>query len=534
MQRLMSILFMFVLLSHAHAHAHADANVDAGLGERAVVKLQVQVNQTGPTINRHIFGQFAEHLGRGIYEGVWVGDNSDIPNVRGIRSDVVKALKDIKVPNIRWPGGCYAEEYHWQDGVGKASERKARLNVNWGNVIEPNSFGTHEFLDFTEQVGAEAYISANVGSGTVQEAADWLEYMTAEQTTALALIRKKNGRDKPFRVAFWGIGNESWGCGGALSADDYLMQLKRFSRFSRNLDPSQTMQQIAVGPDGDNTQYTETIMSAWSSKTWSWDIQGLSLHKYTLNGWPPSRAATDFGVDDYVSMLSETLSMEDTINLHATIMDKYDPEKKVALVVDEWGAWLAPTLGSNPGFLEQQNSLRDAILAALNLNIFIRHAGRVRMTNIAQMVNVLQAMILTDGAQMLLTPTYYIYQMYMPFQDATFIPVVYESGQYHHGDTTLPQLDVIAAKDKQGVLWLAATNIDPTNNLTLELDIAGVSLQALDGHSLTAGKVDSINIFSRPQNVVPSKISAVVTNNKLRISLAAKSVSVFSIKGSAK
>ena len=526
MQRLICILFVFALLSHAHA--------DADFDDSAVVKLQVQVNQSGPKINRHIFGQFAEHLGRGIYEGVWVGENSDIPNVRGIRSDVVKALKAIKVPNIRWPGGCFAEEYHWQDGIGKPTERKARLNANWGNVIEPNTFGTHEFLDFTEQVGAEAYISANVGSGTVQEAADWLEYMTAEQTTALAVIRKQNGRNKPFNVPFWGLGNESWGCGGALSADDYLMQLKRFSRFSRNLDPSQTMQQIAVGPDGDNTQYTETIMSAWADKTWSWDIQGLSLHKYTLNGWPPSKAASDFGADDYVSMLNETLTMEDSINLHAAIMDKYDPAKKVALVVDEWGAWLAPTPGSNPGFLEQQNSLRDAILAALNLNIFIRHADRVRMTNIAQMVNVLQAMILTDGAKMLLTPTYYIYQMYMPFQDATFIPIDYEPGHYQHADTTLPQLSVIAAKDKQGVLWLAATNIDPNNSLTLELDIAGKSLQALEGYTLTAAKVDSVNTFSQPQKVVPSKISAGINNNKLRITLAAKSVSVFSIQESHK
>eukprot|EP00456_Euglypha_rotunda_P063191 TRINITY_DN53428_c0_g1_i4.p1 TRINITY_DN53428_c0_g1~~TRINITY_DN53428_c0_g1_i4.p1 ORF type:complete len:340 (-),score=99.59 TRINITY_DN53428_c0_g1_i4:11-1030(-) len=318
-------------------------------------------------------------------------------------------------------------------------------------------------MDFAQQIGADAYVSANVGSGSPQEASEWLEYMTANEASALGRERVDNGHAKPYEVAFWGIGNESWGCGGGMTADYYLNLLKVYSRFSRNYNPAKPTQMIAVGPDGQNTEYTETIMKAWSTKTWSWDIAGLSLHSYTLNGWPPSMKATGFGETDYSVLLKETLGMEQTIQKHSAIMDKYDPGKKVALVVDEWGAWLAPTPGTDPGFLMQQNSLRDAVLASLNLNIFARHADRVRMTNIAQMINVLQAMILTDKEKMLLTPTYHIYKMYLPFQDAKFIPVAFESPDYVSGNLKLPKIDAVAARDTQGKLWLAVTNIDPKN-----------------------------------------------------------------------
>ena len=498
------------------------------------VQMSVDVSRAGAKIDRNLFGQFAEHLGHGVYEGIWVGPDSKIPNTRGIRNDVVAALKALKVPDVRWPGGCFADEYHWRKGIGP--QRTVTLNPNWGGVIESDTFGTHEFMDFLDQIGAEAYLSVNVGSGTPQEAAEWLEYLTTAQPTTLAKERSANGHPAPYKVAFLGIGNESWDCGGNMTPDYYLSQLKIYSRFVRNFNPvqqdKQQMLKIAVGPGGSEsrwTEWTDAIMKAYQSHTWSWDMNGLSMHSYTVVKWPPSYASVGFGETEYAQILKSTLEMNDLIAKHSAIMDKYDPQKKVALVVDEWGGWYAPLPGSTPGFLVQQNSLRDAILAALNLNIFAQHADRVRMANIAQMINVLQAMILTDKEKMVLTPTYYVYEMYVPFQDATFVPVTFDAGTYTHDGITLPRVDAIAAKDKAGKLWLAITNVDPNQSAELEVSLAGINAKSAAGETLTAPKVDSVNTFDAPNTVVPKPISAKAQDGKLTLELAPKSVTVIAV-----
>lgn len=499
------------------------------------VELTIDASKPGAKINRNIFGQFAEHLGYGVYEGIWVGRDSKIPNTRGIRNDVVNALKAIKVPNVRYPGGCFADEYHWRKGIG--AKRAATLNPNWGGVIEPNTFGTHEYLDFLDQIGSEAFLSVNVGSGTPQEAAEWLEYLTTDQPTDLAKERTANGHQSPYKIAYLGIGNESWDCGGNMSADYYLSELKKYSRFVRNFNPAQQkndqMLKIAVGPGGGEqrfTEWTETIMKGWQNHTWSWDMQGLSLHNYTVVNWEDKHKSVGFGEKEYGEILKETLKMADLIDKHAAIMDKYDPEKKIALVVDEWGAWYSPLPGSNPGFLYQQNSQRDAILAALNINIFARRADRVRMANIAQMINVLQAMILTDKEKMVLTPTYHVFKMYVPFQDATFIPVSFNAGNYTFGDITLPRVDAVAAKDKNGKLWLEITNIDPNKSVEIDLNTIGMTAKSATGETLTAPKVDSINTFDKPNTVMPKPVSAKAQNGKLILNLEPKSVSVVSVE----
>jgi len=499
------------------------------------VQMSIDVSKPGAKIDRNIFGQFAEHLGHGVYEGIWVGSDSKIPNTRGIRNDVVAALKALKVPDVRWPGGCFADEYHWRKGIGP--QRTVTLNPNWGGVIEPNTFGTHEFLDFLDQIGAEAYLSVNVGSGTPQEAAEWLEYLTTAQPTTLAKERAANGHPAPYKVAFLGIGNESWDCGGNMTPDYYLSQLKIYSRFVRNFNPAQQdkqqMLKIAVGPGGGEsrrTEWTEAIMKAYQSHTWSWDMNGLSMHSYTVVKWPPSYASVGFGEKEYAQILKSTMEMNDLIAKHSAIMDKYDPEKKIALVVDEWGGWYAPLPGSTPGFLVQQNSLRDAILAALNLNIFAQHADRVRMANIAQMINVLQAMILTDKEKMVLTPTYYVYKMYVPFQDATFVPVTFDAGTFTHDGITLPRIDAIAGKDKAGKLWLAITNVDPNQPAEIEVSLAGINAKSASGETLTAPKVDSVNTFDVPNTVVPKPVSAKAQDGKLTLELAPKSVTVIAVE----
>ena len=502
------------------------------------IELSVDASKTGAKIDRNVFGQFAEHLGYGVYEGIWVGPDSKIPNTRGIRTDVVAALKALKVPNVRWPGGCFADEYHWRKGIGPAKQRAASLNPNWGGVIEPNSFGVHEFMDFVDQIGSEAYLSVNVGSGTPQEASDWLEYMTTAQPTTLAKERATNGHPAPYKIPYLGIGNESWDCGGNMTPEYYLSQLKAYSHFVRNFNPAQQpdpqrMLRIAVGPGGDGprwTEWTETIMKAWQGRSWSWDMDGLSMHSYTVVKWPPAYKSVGFGETEYAEILQSTLDMDRLIGIHSAIMDKYDPQKKIALVVDEWGAWYAPLPGSNPGFLVQQNTQRDAILAALNLNIFARHADRVRMANIAQMINVLQAMILTDKDKMVLTPTYHVFKMYVPFQDATFVPVDFDGGFYTHGRIALPRVDAITAKDKAGKLWLAFTNVDPNQPAEIEANLAGITAKSAVGQTLSAPQVDSVNTFEAPQAVTPRPVSAKVQGGKLALRLEPKSVTVVSVE----
>ena len=515
--------------------------------------LTIEADKPGPVINRDIFGQFAEHLGQGIYGGVWVGKNSAIPNVRGIRSDVVGALKALKVPVVRWPGGCFADEYHWRDGIGP--RRKVTTNTNWAGAVEPNTFGTHEFMDFTQQIGSEAYISVNMGSGTIQEASDWLEYMTAVAPATAARERAANGRTAPYKVRYLGLGNEMWGCGGPFTGEEYVTKMKAFAHFVHNYNPDQAaprvdfsaiakdlmsgkpmdslpsnpngMRRIAAGPNSSDASYTEVIMKAWKARSpIYWDINGISLHQYTWGSAPFNEPATGFGEREYATILMQSQWMDRTVRKHSEIMDRYDPKKHVALVVDEWGVWLKPTEGTEQMHLIQQNSLRDGIAAAMNLNIFARHAERVRMTNIAQMVNVLQAMIMTQGPKMVLTPTYHIYKMYVPFQDATFLPVTFNAGEYKFGSIVLPKVDAIAARGKDGKVWLSLSNLDPNNPAEVAVAIPGVTAGRAEGEVLTAASFNTVNTYEAPNAVAPKPFSAAASDGKLTLNLPPHSVTV--------
>jgi alpha-N-arabinofuranosidase len=496
------------------------------------VTIRVDAQASGPVLSRHLFGQFAEHLGTGIYGGVWVGEGSPIPNVRGIRSDVVAALRELRVPNVRWPGGCFADEYHWREGVGP--QRRTRINNNWGGVPESNEFGTHEFFDFVEQIGSQAFVSVNLGSGTVQEASDWLEYMTADERSSLGAERIANGREAPFDLHFAGIGNEAWGCGGSMTPEFYVDQMKMYARMLRNYNPAQleapnVMQRVAVGPDGGDPDggYTEAVMAAWQDKVWSWDIEAISLHFYTNEStWPPRFDSEEFDEDGYAELVEDTLRMDGLIAQHSAVMDQHDPEKRIAMMVDEWGVWLKPLPGTDAGFLAQQNSMRDAVIAALNINIFARHAERVRGANIAQMVNVLQAMILTDGPRMVLTPTYHVFHLYRPFQDATFVPVSFDAGTYTHGEWSMPRVDAIAARDAQGTLWLAVTNVDPNSAATLRIEVDGLQVTSATGKVLTASQVNSRNTFEVPDAVQPQTVTVQAQGDVLTLEVPGKSVLV--------
>ncbi len=488
----------------------------------------IHADRPGPQVHPDVFGQFAEHLGTGIYGGIWVGEGSSIPNDRGYRRDVLEALKAIKVPMVRWPGGCFADEYHWRDGIGPRGRRPVKVNTNWGGVNEDNSFGTHEFMGLAERLGARAYVSANLGSGTPAETSQWVEYMTAPaNSTVLAKERAANGRAKPWRVDYLGIGNELWGCGGNMRAEYAADLTNRFSTFAKSANGP--MLKIASGPSDSNYEWTETLMKL-SAK----HIDGLALHFYTRprdKTWDDKGAALGFPEEEWASTLDHTLQMDEYITGHSAIMDKYDPAKRVMLAVDEWGTWYDPAPGSNPGFLQQQNSLRDAMVAALNIHIFTRHAERVKMAAIAQMVNVLQAMLLTDGARMVKTPTYWVFDLYTPWQGATALPVEVAAPWYHKGDVAIPAISVSAVRDTAGAVHVALVNVDPNRALPIAVNLSGMQATGVSGRIITSALMDAHNSFDRPDAVVPVPFEgATVSGGTLSATLPAKSVVVLRLR----
>jgi alpha-N-arabinofuranosidase len=489
-------------------------------------KLTVNADQGKTTISKHIYGHFSEHLGHCIYGGYWVGEDSPIPNTRGIRNDVVQALKDIRIPNLRWPGGCFADEYHWMDGIGPRNERPKMVNTHWGGVVEDNSFGTHEFLDLCEQLECEPYISGNLGSGSVEEMSKWVEYITFDGESPMSNLRKQNGHEKPWKVKFWGVGNESWGCGGNMTPDYYSELYRRYATYCRNYGDNR-LYKIACGANEADYNWTETVMKNVGNR-----MQGISLHYYTIptGNWGNKGSATQFDEAEYFNTISKTLFMDELLTKHSTIMDRYDPQKQTGLITDEWGIWTNVEAGTNPGFLYQQNTLRDAILAALNLNIFNAHSDRVRMANIAQTVNVLQAVILTDNEKMLLTPTYWVYYLYKVHQDATLLSVSLSCNSYELNGKKMDAVSVSASKDVAGKIHITLVNIDPNKAQTVETELRGVTIKSITGKVLTSDKLTDHNTFDKPNTVsVKDFNDAKLSKGVLSITLPAKSVVMLEI-----
>jgi alpha-N-arabinofuranosidase len=489
------------------------------------VNVTVRADQPGATIEPAIYGQFAEHLGRLIYEGIWVGEASSIPNTRGYRNDVITALKELGVPVLRWPGGCFADEYNWRDGIGPREQRPRKVNTHWGGVVEDNSFGTHEFMDFAELIGADAYVNGNVGTGTPREMAEWLEYMTAEGDSSLAQLRRKNGRDQPWKVKYFAVGNETWGCGGNMRPEYYADLYRHYVTFLKAPEGNKPLR-IASGANGSGLPWTEVLMREATRH-----MDAISVHYYTLptGKWDVKGRATGFTEDEWWTTLARTWRMEWIVTEHSRIMDKYDPEKRVGLYVDEWGTWYDVEPGTNPGFLYQQNSLRDAMVAAINLNIFHAHADRVRMSNIAQMVNVLQAMILTDKEKMLLTPTYHVYHLYRSFRGATSLPVQLAAPARMSGDLTVPTVNASAARGRDGRLHYALVNLDPRSAVPVRIEVKGATPRKLTGRILTATAMDAINTFAKPEAVRPTPFNdARLGDGAIRVELPAKSIVVLS------
>ena len=493
-----------------------------------MTKLYINPNRKMGHINPELQGHFSEHLGRCIYEGLYVGEGSDIPNVNGMRTDVVEALKEMKIPVLRWPGGCFADEYHWKDGIGDKAKRKKMINTHWGGVVEDNSFGTHEFMELCRQLGCKPYVNGNVGSGTVQEMSEWVEYMTFDGVSPMADLRKANGDEKAWVVDYFGVGNENWGCGGNMLPEYYANEYRRYQTYVRNYNPDHKIFKVACGPNGDDYEWTDTVMKKCFENCGPNHgfMDGLSLHYYTVPGeWEHKGAATKFTEKEYYETLKKTLYMNELIERHLAIMDKYDKNHDVALIVDEWGTWFDVEPGTNPGFLYQQNTMRDAMVAALNLNIFNKHCDRVKMANIAQLVNVLQSVILTEGDKMVKTPTYQVFKMFSHHQDGQLVESFVETSEVGVEDENqIPNLSESVSIGKDGKLHITIAN----TALNVDYDINGIMIDAAPKNvkaEIIHGPMDAYNDFDNAEVVTIKEFNCIkIDNNDIVFTIPACSI----------
>lgn len=466
--------------------------------------LKINADTVCGRIAPEIYGQFSEHLGRCIYDGIYVGEDSDIPNVNGMRQDIVDAFKRIKLPVLRWPGGCFADEYHWRDGIGPKDKRRRIVNTNWGQTVEDNSFGTHEFMELCRQIGCEPYVALNLGSGTVREASEWVEYMTAAGDSSIAEERAANGHPEPWKVKYIGIGNENWGCGGSMEPEYYASEYKRYQQFCKDSGDNK-LYKIACGPNGDDYRWTEELMKRINK----WHAKAISLHYYTLPGdWEHKGSATVFDGNEYYTTIAKTLRMDEIVSKHLEIMDKYDPDHDISLVVDEWGAWYDVEPGTNPGFLYQQNTMRDALIAAINLNIFNSRCDRISMANIAQAVNVLQAMVLTEGNLFVKTPTYHVFDMYKEHQGAKLLKSSITDIRTGTGNIDIPALSQsVSIKETEidKIITITVSNASLDETVMLDIDFTdGLQFAAPTEIAVLTDDIHAHNTFENPDRVVPA------------------------------
>ncbi|MFC2137148.1 alpha-N-arabinofuranosidase [Bacteroidota bacterium] len=486
--------------------------------------IDININSAEDTISRYIYGHFAEHLGRCIYDGIWVGEKSAIPNTRGMRNDVIDALKELEIPVLRWPGGCYADLYQWKDGIGPKDKRPGIVNKFWGNVLEDNSFGTHEFLDLCEILGTDAYLAVNVGSGSMEDAYDWIEYVNSDMGP-MANLRRKNGREKPWKVKYWGIGNENWGCGGNMDAEYYTDLFKRYATYCW------VDYRVASGGLNHDLNWTETLMKGTQYQQHL--IQGISYHHYTVcHEWSKKGSATEFDESEWFSTLKKNFEMEENMVGHIKVMEKYDPENKVALIADEWGNWHDSEPGTNPGFLYQQNTLRDALTAAVYLNIFNKHAYRVKMANIAQTVNVLQAMLLTNDKEIVKTPTFYVFKMYKVHMDALLLPIEMNSELYQFGDESIPALSASASKNKDGNINITIANVNPNKEVNTTLSIDEIEeFDIVTAEVITSDEMNDLNDFDMEEKVNIQTFEGYEQDgNNIIVNMPPKSIVLVTIK----
>lgn len=497
--------------------------------EEQMAKLIINEEKKEGRIEPEVYGHFSEHLGRCIYEGIFVGENSDIPNENGMRKDVVEALKELKIPVLRWPGGCFADEYHWRDGIGPKETRKKMINTHWGGVVEDNSFGTHEYMELCRQLGCKTYVNGNLGSGTVQEMSEWVEYMTFKGVSPMADMRAANGHEEPWTVDYFGVGNENWGCGGNMTPQHYANEYRRYQTYVRNYDPQKPVKKICCGANVDDYHWTTGVLETTfdHGEFAHGFMDGLSLHYYVHpGGWENKGSATQFDGEEWYKTMNKALHMDTLIKRHGAIMDQYDPEKKIGMIVDEWGAWYDCEPGTNPGFLFQQNTVRDALIAGVTLNIFNKHCDRVKMAALAQMVNVLQAVLLTEGEKMVKTPTYHVMHMYRHHQGADLLNSSLTGVSEIGTDAwKVPKVTESVSMDNAGVITITMNNLSIESAEDVEIQFAGNGYHVTEARIVGNQDIHTYNTFDAPEAVNENEFTEYhMTDKGISIKLPANSV----------
>ena len=480
----------------------------------AQAQIEILPEETIGTIAPEIYGHFTEHLGGCIYDGVWVGENSKVPNIGGIRKELVDNLKRIKAPVIRWPGGCFADSYNWRDGVGPRDKRPVHTNF-WANTpflskapdgpqkYEPNQFGTNEFAQFCKLAGAQPYFAGNLRSLTARDFYEWIEYCNAPAgTTSLAQLRGEGGEREPFGVRFWGVGNESWGCGGNFAGDEYAVEFRRFVEWVPQFGVNLAF--IASGPNGADYAWTRSFFQKLveKGKRSLRSVYGTALHYYC--GTTGNGVANEFTTDEWYELLAKANRMEQLITSHWQIMSEVDTEHHVKLIVDEWGAWHHTDSAIAPDYLWAYfPTLRDALVSGLTLDTFNRHADKVAMANAAQLINNIHTSFLAVGEKFTVTPVFHVFGMYAAHQGGVSVRTNFSvPAAAQHLNNELPGLaGSCSLHGKHAVLTVV--NSEAQNAQTTEIQVRGTTISGAKATVLTASDIHARNTFEQRRAVEP-------------------------------
>ncbi len=472
-------------------------------------RVEIRTAEEIGRIRPELHGQFAEHLGSCIYGGLWLG--------KDYRRQAVDYLRALEIPVLRWPGGCFADDYHWRDGIGPAAKRPKSVNLHWGKYVEDNSFGTHEFIRLCRLIRTEPYLAGNVGTGTPQELRDWMEYCNHPAGSSLSDERAANGSPEPFGVRYWGVGNENWGCGGQMTPEEYAAHYRRFSTFLRGFGDARPFL-IACGPSRNDLDWSRRFLDAMGRRLGQ--IQGFAMHFYSRG----RDYATQFTVDAMQEQLSSFAGLEKAILDQRALLDKYDPKRNVGLMVDEWGVWdrMVPEEEKRYGRLWQQITMRSAVAAALGLNVFHRQADKLIMGNLAQMVNVLHALLLTEGDRTVRTSTYYVWELMKPHRGKTAVRV-------ENPDTAPLGLSVSASRQEKE---LVLTFVNPKHDaaVTVNCTLAGSTAAGGSARILHHQDLNACNTFDQPDRIVPRPHPVSATGSAIRLELPPLSVATVLVR----
>jgi alpha-N-arabinofuranosidase len=526
------------------------------LAREADSHVEVLIDEPIATIAPEIYGHFTEHLGTVIYDGIYVGEDSKIPNQHGLRSELIEKMRAIKAPVVRWPGGCFADSYDWRDGIGPRAQRPRRTNFwtdaypdalktqNIPQVYDPNTFGTADFVRFCKLCGAEPYIAANVRSLTPLDFDHWVEYCNSPRgTTTLAETRAADGSADAFNVRYWGVGNESWGCGGNFDPEDYAIEFKRFTTWVPSYGVK--LRLVASGPNSDEQAWTRGFFNKLYHGQPSpnpHDVWGLSVHHYAWNlsrgkteDWDAGKGdALNFAPVDWYELCREADRMEKIVLDHWTALGEFDLGHHVRLVVDEYGPWYRPGTEYSPEqLLGQQITVRDAVVTALTLDTFNRNADKVGMAACAQLVNNLNALFLSHGDKFTTTPNFNVFEMYAAHQGGTAVRTEFSSPEVRYDRDGKPATFwglKGSASMKEKSLVLTVVNPDVSQPREAEIVLRGATPASAKAWVLTDTDIHAHNTFDQPDRVKTRTAEVTVRPDSLGFTFPAASVAKIEVQ----